>query len=122
MRHDRDDAQSAIDMTIHDGFKVRQTDRSPTLPAQETLGFKASHSATALNQATEALRAAILATHPLPADRLAELDRVVAEAEDARRALTLMLWDYLERLESGASYHLPWSPGPPVSNSSTAPG
>jgi len=113
VRHDRDDAQSAVDMTIHDGFKVRQTERSPRLPPQETLGVKASHSAIALNQATEALRAAILAPQPLPADRLAELDRVVAEAEDARRALTLMLWDYLELLGSGVSYHLQWSPGRP---------
>lgn len=109
VRRDRDDAQFAIEMTIHDGFKVRQTDRSPALPPQETLGFKASHSAITLNQATEAFRAAILAPQPLPADRLAELDRVVTEAEDARRALTLMLWDYLERLGSGVSYDLPWS-------------
>jgi hypothetical protein len=105
VRHDRDDAQSAIDMTMHDGFMVRQTDRSPALPPQETLGFKASHSAIALNQASAALRAAILASQPLLADRLAELDRVVTEAEAARSALTSMLWDYVERLGSGVSYH-----------------
>jgi hypothetical protein len=102
VRHDRDDAQSAIDMTMHDGFMVRQTHGSPALPPQETLAFKASHSATALNQASAALRAAILAPQPLPADRLAELDRVVTETEVARSALTSMLWDYVERLGSGA--------------------
>jgi hypothetical protein len=106
VRDDRRAAQSAIDGTIRDGFRVRQTERSPSprVPPEETVGSKASPSAIALNQATEALRAAILAAQPLPEGRLAELDGVVAEAEDARRTLSMVLWDYLERLRSGASY------------------
>ena len=87
-------------MTIHEGFQIRQTVGSPPHD-RLTVGSKAPLSAVALNQATEALRAAILAPQPLPTDRLAKLDRFVAEAEDARSALAAMLWDYLERLGSG---------------------
>jgi hypothetical protein len=111
-----DRAQSSIDETMRDGFLIRQTDRSPTLVRESTIGFKASHSTVPLNRATEALRAAILAPQPLASDRLAELDQVVAEAEDARRALTLTLWDYLENLGShGVTFHLARSAPMPLS-------
>jgi hypothetical protein len=119
MRQDREDAQRAIDATIHDGFQVRQTTGSPRLDPRNTVGSKASPSAVALNRATEALRAAILAPQPLPTDHLAVLDRLLADAEAARAALTVVLWDYLERLGTGCHYDEPdWSRPPGVSGPS----
>jgi hypothetical protein len=104
MRQDREDAQRAIDATLYDGFQIRQTGRSPAPDRRETVASKASPSAVALNEATEALRAAILAPQPLSADRLDELDQVLADAEQARAAMTVVLWDYLERLGAGCDY------------------
>jgi hypothetical protein len=104
IRQDRRAAQSAIDQAIRDGFAIQQTQRSPRLPRKEaSLRVKTSPSVVALNQATDALRAATLEQQLLSADRLVRLDQAVTEAEEARSALTQILWDFLEQLGSRRS-------------------